>query len=245
VNYKRAAQRAFATGVIGLGIVGLVFGDFADLWQLVPASVPGRQLLAHASAVLMLLCGIGLLSKRTQALAVRVLFPYLTLLLLLLKVPMVAKAPLVEGSWQSMAEIVVPWTGAWVLWVADRGTARIPQLIFGLALIPLGLAHFVYLQLTAPLVPGWLPYHTFWAYFTGSAQIPAGLGVLLGIYAWLAAAMEAAMLTAFTALVWIPAILATPRAQGAWSELTISWAVSAGAWVVAASLAKARPTTSA
>ena len=46
------------------------------------------------------------------------------------------------------------------------------------------------------------------------------------------------MLTAFTVLVWIPAIAAAPSSQAAWSELTISWAVSAGAWVVAASIAK-------
>ena len=61
-----------------------------------------------------------------------------------------------------------------------RGSHRATG-IFGLALIPLGLAHFVYLNLTAPLVPAWLPYHTGWAYLTGAAQIAAGFGVLLGI----------------------------------------------------------------
>jgi uncharacterized membrane protein len=235
MSYKQFAQTAFATGMIGLGIVGLVYGDFADVWQLVPGALPGRQVLAYASAALMLVCGLGLLSKHTETLAARVLFPYLALLVLLLKVPMVVRTPLVEGSWQSMAEIVVLFTGAWVLFAADKRGARTAQLVFGLALIPLGLAHFVYLDLTAPLVPAWLPYHTGWAYLTGAAQIAAGFGVLLGIYPRLAATLEAAMLTAFTILVWIPAILAAPTSRPTWSELTISWAVSAGAWVVAAS----------
>jgi uncharacterized membrane protein len=236
VKYNQVAQAAFGTGMIGLGVVGLIYGDFDSVWQLAPASLPGRHALAYASAALMLTCGIGLLWKRTEALAARVLFPYWALLVLLLKIPVVVKAPLVEGSWQSMAEIVVLFTGAWVLFTADKRAGRIAQLVFGAALIPFGLAHFIYLDQTAPLVPGWLPFHTGWAYFTGGAQIAAGFGVLIGIYARLAASMEAAMLSAFTVLVWIPAILAAPTKQLVWSEFTISWAISAGAWVVAASI---------
>ena len=137
-----------------------------------------------------------------------------------------------------MSEIVVLFAGAWVLCAAHTRAVRIAQLIFGLALIPFGLSHFVYLNLTAPLIPAWIPFHTGWAYFTGAAHLAAGFGVLLGIYPRLAAAMEAAMLSAFTGLVWIPAILATPTKQSVWSEFTISWAISAGAWVVAASIAK-------
>ncbi|HEY5231064.1 MAG TPA: hypothetical protein VIJ11_09265 [Galbitalea sp.] len=229
--------------MIGLGIFGLINGDFAEVWQFVPASVPGRQVMAYTSAALMLVCGIGLLSKHTDALAARVLFWYLALLVLLLKLPVVVKHPLVEVAWQSMSEIVVVFTGGWVLFAADGRAVRSAQLVFGAALIPLGLAHFFYLNMTAPLVPAWLPYHTGWAYLTGAAQIAAGLGVLLGICARLAAALEAAMLTAFTVLVWIPAILAAPTSRPSWSELTISWAVSAGAWVVAASIPKKRPAT--
>jgi uncharacterized membrane protein len=229
--------------MIGLGSFGLINGDFAAMWQFVPASVPGRQAMAYASATLMLVCGIGLLSKRTEAMAARVLFAYWALLVLLLKIPVVVKHPLVEVAWQAMAEIVVVFAGAWVLFAAGKRSVRGAQLVFGVALIPLGLAHFVYLNLTAPLVPAWLPYHTGWAYLTGAAQIAAGVGVLLGIYPRLAASMEAAMLSAFTALVWIPAIVATPTSRPSWSELTISWAVSAGAWVVAASIAKEKPAT--
>src|ERR1019366_7080391 len=110
----------------------------------------------------------------------------------------------------AMAEIVVLFTGSWVLFTADRRAVRIAQMVFGLALIPFGLAHFVYVDQTAPLVPGWLPFHTGWAWFTGAAQIAAGFGVLLGNFARLAAAMEAAMLSAFTVLVWVPAIVSTP-----------------------------------
>jgi len=235
VTYGQIARAAFATSLIGLAIVGLVFGDFAGLWQSFPATAFVRHTLALASAVLMLACGLGLLSSRTEMPAARVLVPFLALLVLVLKLPAVVKAPLVEGTWQSMSELVVLLTAAWGLAMPSARATRIAQLVFGLALIPLGLSHIVYVNLTAPLVPAWLPFHTGWAYFTGAAHLAAALGILLGVLPRLAASMEAAMLTVFTVLVWIPAIVAVPSSQGSWSELTISWAMSAAAWVVAAS----------
>jgi len=231
--------------MIGLGVFGLVNGDFMSAWQSVPKSVPGREVMAYASAVIMLVCGIGLLARRTEAPAARVLFAYLALVVLLLKLPIVVKHPLVEVAYQSMGEMLVILAGGWVLSAGDRRPLRPAQVVFGLALIPLGLAHFFYLNQTAPLVPGWLPFHTGWAYFTGAAQVAAGLAVLFRVYAGLAATLDAAMLTAFTVLVWIPLLLATPASRPTWSEFTASWAVSAGAWVVAASLVNKKPVAAA
>lgn len=238
MTYKTLARAAFATGILALGVIALVHGDFGGILQSLPVSVPTRLALAYASAVLLLGCGIGILSPRTEMLAARVLVPFFALLVLVAKLPPVVKAPLVEGTWQSMSELVVLLTGAWVLVASSTGARRSAQVVFGLALIPLGLSHFVYLNLTAPLIPAWLPSHTGWAYFTGSAHIAAALGILLGVLPWLAAAMEAAMLSVFTVLVWIPPILAAPTSRGLWSEFTMSWAMSGAPWVVAASIAK-------
>jgi hypothetical protein len=59
--------------------------------------------------------------------------------------------------------------------------------------------------------------------------------VLLTILPRLAATLEATMLTSFTILVWIPMLIATPGEKGLWTEFTASWAISAGAWVIASS----------
>ena len=178
------------------------------------------------------------------------LFFYLLLWVLLLRVPAVLTAPQIEVNWQGLSEIVTILTGCWVLFAAltasrdgswssfatgARGTRR-AQLLFGLAPGPLGLSHFAHLAHTAELVPAWLPDHTAWAYATGAAQLAAGIAVLLSIVPRLAAMLQAALLTVFTILVWIPMIVATPGVKDLWTEIPISWAISAAAWVVAASV---------
>jgi uncharacterized membrane protein len=245
VTYKQFAQRAFASGMISLGVSGFILRDFAGTWQSVPPSIPFRQPLEYACAVLMLVFGIGLLIKRTEALSARVLVGFWALILLLIKIPFVVKQPLVEVNWQSMSEILVIFAGILVLAAASERTRRIAQLVFGFALIPLGLAHFFYLQMTAPIIPSWIPFHTALAYFTGAAQVAAGIAVLLGVLARLAASLDAVLLTLFTVLVWPPMLFAKPTSADAWSELISSWAVTAGAWVVAESIAKKRRTVDA
>src|ERR1039457_4293637 len=49
----------FAIGMMGLGMVALIFGDFALVWQPVAAWIPGRTALAYGSGVLMMVCGAG------------------------------------------------------------------------------------------------------------------------------------------------------------------------------------------
>jgi uncharacterized membrane protein len=229
----------FAVGMIGLGVLALIYGDFALVWQPVPAWVPGRTALAYLSGVVMLVGGIGLLIPRATPWAARVLLVYLVLWVLL-KVPALFVTPLKESVWLGVGELTVLLAGGWVLWATRTGpperSLRLAQIVLGVSLIPIGLSHIVYVGDTADLVPTWLPYRTAWAYLTGVAHMAAGLAVMLSVVPRLAAMMEAAMLSAFTVLVWIPAIVAAPTARLPWTAFFISWAITAAAWVVAESI---------
>src|ERR1700756_1110035 len=95
---QQPALTLFAVGMIGLGILALIYGDFALVWQPVDKWVPGRRGLAYASGIFMLLAGGGFFFRGTVAWSIRVLFPYL-FVWLLLKVPALVVAPQMEAVW--------------------------------------------------------------------------------------------------------------------------------------------------
>ena len=254
---QQPAVIAFALGLIGLGVLALIFGDFALVWQPVPTSLPGRSALAYASGLLMLFGGVGLLFRTSATWSARIVFPYL-FVWLLLKVPALIVAPSMEAVWLGFGEIAVLLAAGWVLFAtlvkvrsasiftfaAGETGIRRATLLFAVSLVPIGLSHIIYPKQTADLIPAWLPFRVGLAYFTGAIQISCGFGVLFSIVPRLAAMVEAGLVGLFGLLVWLPATLAEPKARLPWTALLITWFFAASAWVVARSIVPTRLRTS-
>ncbi len=244
----QAGRILFALSFAAIGILSLGSGDFALNWQPVPAWVPWRSALAYASGFMLLASGLGILFKRTAAVSAVVLGANLALWLLLLQVPRVAKNLGTEIAWNGLGENLTLVAAAWILIVTfapptsrvaplfggDR--LRVARSLFGVALLPIGLAHLAYVQPTTQLVPAWLPFRVGITYFTGAAQIAAGLAILLGVLPRLAATLEASALAAFGLLVWAPRVASAPTNRLSATAMLVTFAVSGAAWIVASSL---------
>lgn len=229
------ALQTFAVGLASLGILALITGDFALQWQPVPAALHNRALVARATGALELLLGAGLFTSRFRESVKWLLLAFSLVWVIALKIPVVVAAPLVEASWLGLGEIAMILAAALSLMNAPV-MRRAGRILFGVALIPVGLSHIVYAKVTAGFIPAWIPHKLEWAYFTGAAHIAAGLAVLADVLAVLGATLEGVMIGGFTVLVWLPAVVAKPSAQLPWTAFLISWTIAAAAWVVATRL---------
>jgi len=245
LRFASCSHVAFAVTMIAFGVFGLVKGNFTPLWTGVPKELPAREGLAYFCAFISVASGVGLLWSRTASIAARVLFISFLVWLLVFRAPLIFRAPFVTVTWWACAETGLMVAAAWVLSVrfsddrvrndsliAGHRGLSIARSLYGLALIPFGVAHFTYLERTVGMVPAWLPWHLAWACFTGGAPIAAGVAILVGVYARLAAVLSAVEVGLFTVLVWIPVIAAGANASD-WSEFVSSWLLTAAAWVVA------------
>ena len=247
IRIASAGHALFAAAMIWLGAMGLSKGDFVQVWQPVPRWVPAREVLAYLCAFISLASGIGLLWQRTAAVAARVIFASLMVWLLVLRLPnLFFQTPVVLVAW-TFGSTAVMVAAAWVLYVwfagdhdrqrvgliADERGVRIARVLYGLSLIPFGVAHFIYLDATTVLIPHWLPWHVALAYFTGGAFIAAGLAVAVGVFARLAAALSTLQLGLFGVIVWVPRVLAGSVNDFQWGEFVVTFVLMAGAWVVA------------
>ena len=244
----------FAALMIGVGIQGLITGEFTTVWQPVPRGVPGREVLAYVCALVSLASGIGLLWRRTAALAASALLGSLVVWLLVWRIRALFIATLMEGSW-SLADTLVMTAATWVLfaWFAtdwDRqhlGFAtgekglRIACVLYGLGMIPFGYAHFANVKGTAALVPGWLPWHLGWAYFTGGTFVAAGVALLIGVQARLAAVLSTLQMALFLLLVWVPILTAGSLSAFQRMEVATNLALIAAGWLVADSFSEPLP----
>ena len=250
MHTKRASHLVFAATMVAIGIMGLMSAGFAPIWGGVPKTLPHRELLAYICTLVSLATGIALFARRSAQQAAFVLLIYLIVWTALFKFPFIIQAPLVEGSYQTCGENVVLIAGSWALYaslasnrkrgftgfIAGEGGLRVCYALYGLALIAFGFSHFVYLDLTAPLVPQWLGAPVFWAYLTGGLYLVSGLAILSRIAVRAGAVLAAVEISAITLLVWGPMVAHGHMSTFNWEESVVSWALTAASWVVAASL---------
>ena len=257
IEKQRTATLVFSIGMIAMGVISVISRDFAFGWQPVPAFHPGREALAVLCGLFMIATSVAILFRATSAIAARAIFPFLVAWFGL-KIPALIVAPKIEGVWLGAGEIGMLLAGGWVLFasfsglddtgpfsrITGRRGIRISQILFGLAVIPVGLGHIFYPNITAHLVPAWMPFRVPLAYITGIVQIGCGLAILFSVLPRAAAMLETAMLALFAFLVWGPDtwFASTPKMAGSptgarfpLTAFLITWVIGGAALLIAGS----------
>jgi uncharacterized membrane protein len=245
---KAFGWRVYGLGVMALGLTCLAFGDF-NPGQPVPKDFPARAILALAAGAFMVAAAAAIQWRRTAAWAAAALTAYYTLFVLILMNGPVLLAHYAEyGTYEGITMQLAIAAGGLIVFATtaniDIGLAarltRFAQLAIGACSLIWGGAHFIYMNLTAPLVPKWLPPgQVFWGYATGVCFVAAGVAILTRIQARLAAILLTAMIAIFGLLANGRALLADPSHWN-WTESALNLALIGVAWVVADSLPQRR-----
>lgn len=119
------------------------------------------------------------------------------------------------------------------------------RLLFALSVIVYGLDHFQVAAFIALLIPHWIPFHAFFAWFTGCALVGAGLAMATRVCIRPAAALLALMFFLWTLIIQVPGVIHAPHDSDAWNSVFIPIAMSGCALLVAALPTHTRPRDSA
>jgi uncharacterized membrane protein YphA (DoxX/SURF4 family) len=230
----------YALGAILLGAVGIWFHDFAMQWQPVPKGIPGYTPLAYASGALLVIGGAAILAgkgraERGGALLLASLFG---LWVIALHLPNAIAGYRHIGAWNAPAEFTLATMGGVALFASGAGPMRgtllkVARILAGVSCIVFGLAHFNYIDFTASMVPSWIPPNQkFWAWATGAGHLAAGLALVSGVQARLAATLEAAMMASFVLLLHAPRVAGSPDLHIEWIMLAVASNFTGAAWLV-------------
>lgn len=245
IRIVSAGHAAFAIAMIALGAITLVTRELTAVWMPVPKwAMSAHPAFVYLWALISVGAGVALVWRRSALLAAQLLFAFSLFWLVLFRLPnLFYEKPLVLVGW-AFGKTAIMVAAAWVLclWFAtdrfpsfvfDGKGLRMARALYGVSLIPFGLAHFMYLSATTVLIPNWLPWHVGMAYLTGATFIAAGLAVIFDVLGGLAATLSALQLGLFGLIVWVPRVLAGNVNDFQRGEFIVTFALAAGAWVVA------------
>ncbi|MEO8061692.1 MAG: DoxX family protein [Pseudomonadota bacterium] len=227
----------YALGAILLGAVGIYFHEFAQTWQPVPKGIAMHTPLAYLSGILLIIGGGAILSRKGERGGALLLAVFYGFWVLALHLPAAFASWRHIGAWNGPAELTFMTVGGVALFAAGAGKLRgtlslVARLLAGASAVVFGFAHFNYADFTASMVPAWIPYPLFWAYATGAGHLAAGVALLSGIQARLAAGVLAGMMASFVVLLHLPRVIAHPEVHAEWLMLAVSSSLAGAAWLI-------------
>jgi hypothetical protein len=236
------ARIVFGAAAAWFGVIALMWHD-ADTWQNLQHiwSLPFGSIIGGSLMTAQIAGGIGIQYPRTARLS-SVVLGVVYLCFSLACIPdIMAASNVYERYGGSFFLFFSLLCGAMALYAATEPNAaravvfgRPARLGLGVCAISFALGQIFLPRETAQLVPKWIPPNQmFWAILTTAAFGVAAIAILLNRQARLAMRLMMLMLALFDVMVWIPQLIAHPKAHFNWSECVLTFLVTGAAGVVA------------
>jgi uncharacterized membrane protein len=264
-RFIKAGRLFYGTALAGIGVQHFIYPVFQSLilrgwpWPW-PHNVPTVLILVWLTGASLMLAGATIIFAKNARHVSLVLGGLFLLLFLLFQVPfeiLVDPAGRFLGLWTNALKTLALSGGAFLVaesFPKKENTALkesavtgilekimpLGRIFFSIMLICFGTDHFLYTEVVANMVPGWLSAHVFWTYFGGAALVGSGISILLQIKMKLVSILLGIMIFIWFIFLHIPGALSDPSGQMG-NEVTSAWsalAFSGIAFVIAGRPAK-------
>ena len=124
-------------------------------------------------------------------------------------------------------------------WQRARGSDKLillGPLLYAAPVAAFGTEHFTITGVIASIVPKWMPWHYFWAYFVGACFLAAGLSLATRVQLRLSTSLLALTFFLFVILMDVPVWARNPRDRFGFTFVLRELSFSAGPLALAASL---------
>jgi hypothetical protein len=191
---------------------------------------------------ILVICGAGLLFKRTLRTSAMVVGSLMFLGGVVLNAPRNAALPGSMGLRTLVFEPLAIAALAWLLpgeSVTPSWLVRASRYLLAVSFVVFGVDHFLALAPIGILIPQWIPWHEFWIGFFGAGFIAAGLSIGINILQRWSAAGIGLMFAIWVFTLHLPTVLGTyvlpgkRTSAGLWSSLLIAVALWGGSWALA------------
>jgi uncharacterized membrane protein len=147
-----------------------------------------------------------------------------------------------------ISPVVVSMCGAGILfflialWAAKTDIAHssgldkivaLSNLCFAVPLAVFGALHLAAAESLMPMVPSYMPWRLFWAYFVGFALLAASLSIATKIQVRWSGLLFGTMMFLFVLMMDIPGSLATPKDRFGWTLTLRELSFASGGWIFA------------
>ncbi len=184
----------------------------------VPGKFPGLIILVYVSGIILMLCGIAAIIEKWRSPAFLFIGLVFLLSFLLVHLPILLANIKNAVEWTAAFETFAILSGAFLFALNSENNStpatykmydimeRISKLMFAISLVVFGIQHFQFGNFVATLIPGWIPFHLFWAYFVGGAFVASAISLIINVKQKLAMALLGIMFTLWVIILHAPRV---------------------------------------
>lgn len=231
----------FGASAVVFGVIALMWRD-ADTWQNLQHiwNLPIGGVIGACLMVALIAGGFGILLPRTARVASVVLCAVFLCFSLACIPDIIAAANIYDrfgGSFFLFFSMVCGAVAVYATTEANAARAlvfgRVARIGLGVCAISFTLGQALLMRDTAGLVPKWIPPNQmFWAIVTTVAFALAAIAILINRQSRLAIRLMTLMLGLFGVVVWVPHVIANPKAHFDWSECLLTFLITGAASLV-------------